>query len=104
MANLKKKTGAHYVYILECKDKSLYIGYTNNIEKRLKDHNESKTGAKYTKSRRPVKLKYVEKYPNLSKALKRECEIKSFTRKKKLELIKVADLLSKKKQNYGMGK
>ena len=48
----------YFVYILECKDKSLYVGCTNNLERRLKEHNESKWGAHYTKIRRPVKLKY----------------------------------------------
>lgn len=78
----------YFVYILKCKDKTLYIGYTNNLEKRLKAHNESKTGAKYTKGRRPVKLIYSEKFKTLSEALKREAKLKNFTKKEKLELIK----------------
>ncbi len=78
----------YYVYILECKDKTLYTGYTNNLEKRLKAHNESKTGAHYTKIRRPVKLKYFEKFSTLSKALKREIKIKKLTRPEKIKLIK----------------
>ena len=77
----------YYVYILECADKSLYTGYTTDLKKRLKDHNESKSGARYTKSRRPVILKYSEKTGSLSKALKREAEIKSWTRKAKLAFI-----------------
>jgi len=78
----------YYVYILECRDKSLYTGYTNDLEKRLKQHNESKRGAHYTKTRRPVVLKYFEKFSTLSKALKREIEIKSLKRKEKINLIK----------------
>ncbi len=78
---------SYFVYILECRDKSLYTGITNNLEKRLKDHNESKIGAKYTKGRRPVILKYSEKLGTKSRALKREIEIKSWPRKKKLDLI-----------------
>jgi putative endonuclease len=78
----------YYVYILECADKTLYTGYTNDLDKRLKNHNESKTGAKYTKVRRPVVLEYSEKFSTLSEALKREIEIKNLTRKGKLELIK----------------
>lgn len=77
----------YYVYILECKDKSLYTGYTTDVQRRLKIHNSAKTGAKYTKGRRPVKLRHVEKFRTLSQALKREIEIKSWTREKKLILI-----------------
>jgi len=79
----------YYVYIVECADKTLYTGYTNNLEKRIKTHNEAKTGAKYTKARRPVVLKYSEKLPDLSQALKREIEIKNLTRKEKLKLIEL---------------
>jgi putative endonuclease len=78
----------YYVYILECADKTLYTGYTNYLDKRLKNHNEAKKGAKYTRSRLPVVLKYSEKFETLSEALKREIEIKNLTRKGKLELIK----------------
>ena len=78
----------YYVYILECSDKSLYVGWTNNLEKRIYSHNHAKSGAHYTKIRRPVKLKYFKKFRLLSKSRKRENEIKSWTRKKKLELIK----------------
>lgn len=78
---------AFYTYIVECKDGSLYTGYTNNLEKRIRAHNESKIGAKYTKARRPVKLKYFEKFKSLSLALKREVQIKSLSREKKLQLI-----------------
>lgn len=77
----------YYVYILECCDKSLYTGYTNHLEKRIKAHNEGK-GAKYTKGRRPVSLVYFESFQTKSEALKREYAIKQFSRKKKLELIK----------------
>ncbi len=77
----------YYTYILQCADGTLYVGYTNDIEKRLKSHNELKSGAHYTKTRRPVELKYVERFKTLSEALKREAEIKSWPRKKKLKLI-----------------
>jgi putative endonuclease len=79
---------AYYVYILKCSDASLYTGYTNNLEKRVKTHNESKKGAKYTRSRRPVRLVYFERFKTLSSALKKECKIKSLTQKQKIELIK----------------
>ncbi len=78
----------YFVYVVECKDGSLYTGYTTDLDKRLKAHNESKTGAKYTKTRRPVKLKYFEKFRKLGLALKREYEIKQLTKKQKLELTK----------------
>ncbi len=77
-----------YIYILECSDKSYYIGSTNNLEKRLKQHNQSKSGAHYTKIRRPVILKYFEKVLTFSEARRREAEIKRFTKAKKEALIK----------------
>ncbi|OGN04505.1 MAG: hypothetical protein A3B99_00960 [Candidatus Yanofskybacteria bacterium RIFCSPHIGHO2_02_FULL_44_12b] len=77
----------YFVYILECADKSLYVGCTNDLEKRIKQHNNSKSGAHYTKIRRPVKLKYSEQFRTLSRARRREAEIKRWDRKKKLELI-----------------
>lgn len=79
--------GSHFVYIVRCSDNSLYTGYTNNIEARINKHNAGK-GAKYTKIRRPVELVYQETYSTKSEALKREYEIKTFTRQKKLKLIK----------------
>ncbi len=78
---------AFVVYILECADKSYYVGCTNNLEKRLKEHNESKLGAHYTKIRRPVILKYSEHFPTLLQARGREAEIKSWKREKKVALI-----------------
>ena len=78
---------SYFVYILECADKSLYTGYTNDLSKRLKQHNHSKYGASYTKSRRPTILKYSEEFQTKSEALKREIEIKSWTRQQKINLI-----------------
>ena len=77
-----------FVYILECADKTLYAGSTNNLEKRLVQHNESKQGAHYTKIRRPVKLKYHEEVKTLAQARKREAEIKRMSREEKKRLIK----------------
>jgi len=79
---------SYFVYILECADKSLYVGCTNNIEKRLKQHNDSKWGAHYTKIRRPVVLKYKENFKTLKEARGRESEIKYWRREKKLNLIR----------------
>lgn len=77
----------YFVYILECADGTLYVGSTNNLEKRLREHNELKSGAHYTKIRRPVMLKYKEELPGLSEARKREAEIKKWSRQKKLALF-----------------
>ncbi len=76
----------NFVYVLECKDGTLYTGWTTNIEKRIREHNEGK-GAKYTRSRYPVELKYFEEYKNKREALKREYFIKKLSRKEKIELI-----------------
>jgi putative endonuclease len=78
---------AYTVYILRCSDQTLYTGCTNNIEKRLLQHNAGKAGAKYTRARRPVLLVYKENKRDLSLALKREAKIKKMTRKEKLELV-----------------
>lgn len=79
----------NYVYIIKCFDDTYYTGWTTDIDKRLIAHNNG-TGAKYTKSRRPVTLIYLEEYPNRSLALKREYAIKQLTRKQKERLIKLA--------------
>ena len=76
----------YFVYILECTDKSYYVGCTNNLEKRLKQHNQSKWGAHYTKMRRPVILKYSEQFKTLVEARRREAEIKGWRREKKEKL------------------
>lgn len=76
----------NYTYILKCKDGTLYTGWTNNLDKRLKDHNDGK-GAKYTKARRPVELVYYEEFELKEEAMKREYAIKQLTRKQKEELV-----------------
>lgn len=75
-----------YVYILECADKTLYTGWTMNLEHRLKVHNQGKA-SKYTRARLPVKLVYAEKFSNKIKAQKREYQIKQLSREDKLKLI-----------------
>ena len=77
----------HFTYILECADKTLYVGCTNDLEKRLKQHNGAKAGAHYTKIRRPVTLKHLERFHTLAKARAREAEIKRLTRAKKMKLL-----------------
>ena len=76
----------NYTYILRCSDGSLYTGWTNNLEKRIKDHNDGK-GAKYTKPRRPVVLAYYEEFQTKEEAMRREWEIKRLTRKEKMQMI-----------------
>ncbi|PIV08055.1 hypothetical protein COS52_04720 [Candidatus Roizmanbacteria bacterium CG03_land_8_20_14_0_80_39_12] len=77
-----------FVYVLRCKDNSLYCGQTNNLEKRIKEHNDSRnTSTKYTRGRRPVTLVYVEKVKTVSDALKREREIKKLSKEKKELLV-----------------
>ncbi len=77
-----------YVYILQCKDNTLYTGWTIDLEKRLAMHNSGKA-SKYTRARLPVELVYFEKFDNKIDAQKREYEIKQFSRQKKLELIAI---------------
>ncbi|WP_068675861.1 GIY-YIG nuclease family protein [Oceanobacillus sp. Castelsardo] len=76
----------HLVYMLRCKDNSLYTGYTNNLENRLKAHRDGK-GAKYTRGRGPFQVVYIEKFETKEEALKREYEVKQLKRKGKLLLI-----------------
>ena len=76
----------NYAYLVRCSDNSLYAGWTNDIEKRLKSHNDG-TGAKYTKSRRPVMLAYLEEFETKSEAMKREAALKKMTHKHKEELV-----------------
>lgn len=73
----------YFVYMLECSDGSYYTGYTNDLDKRIQAHNSQKGGAKYTKTRRPVKLIYSESYDTQSEAMKREYQIKQLSRKEK---------------------
>ncbi len=79
---------SHFTYILECADKTLYVGCTNDLERRLKQHNHAKAGAHYTKIRRPVELKYAEMFATLAEARAREASIKRLSREQKLQLIR----------------
>ena len=87
MVTFIKNTAIYYVYILRCADDTLYIGSTNNLEKRLHQHNNAKSGAHYTKIRRPVSMVYSEEIGTLGEARSREAEIKRLNRKEKLNLI-----------------
>ena len=84
-----------YTYILECGDGSLYTGWTNDLGKRVKTHNAGQ-GAKYTRSRLPVRLVYFETFADKQAAQSREWQIKKLTRAQKLALI---DKDSKKNYN-----
>ena len=78
----------NYAYLLRCRDGSFYAGWTNDPERRLKAHN-SGTASKYTRSRRPVEMVYLEEFETKSEAMKREAALKMMTREQKLELIKI---------------
>ena len=77
----------HWVYIVECSDGTYYTGYTTDVKRRLKEHNESPKGAKYTRARRPVSLCYQASYETRKEACQREYQIKKMTRQQKIELI-----------------
>lgn len=76
----------NYTYIVKCADGTYYTGWSNDLEKRIKAHNEGK-GAKYTKTRRPVELVYYEQFETKEEAMSREYAIKRLTRKQKEKLI-----------------
>lgn len=76
----------HFIYIIECKDQTLYTGYTNDIPLRFQKHQEGK-GAKYTRGRGPLRLVYTEEFKDKKEAMQREYAIKRLPRKEKLALI-----------------
>jgi len=77
-----------YCYMLECADGTYYTGWTTDPERRVKQHNKGE-GARYTKTRRPVKLVYLEPQPDKVTAMKRERAIKTLSRKQKIELLRI---------------
>lgn len=86
MEKTEEKTKKAYMYVVECADSTLYTGYTTNVEKRIKTHNSGK-GAKYTRSRLPVKLIYQESFDSKEAAMSAETYFKQKTRQQKLEYI-----------------
>ena len=82
----------YFLYILECSDKSLYTGITVDLERRVKEHNNSCLGAKYTRVRRPVKLVFFKKFKTRSLATKEEIRIKGLKREEKLKLVSIKKL------------
>ena len=77
----------YFVYILECDDGSLYTGITTDVARRFGEHKDKK-GGHYTRSREVVRIAHTEEHPDRSSALKREAEIKRWSRERKLELVK----------------
>lgn len=77
---------SYFIYMLECQDSSLYIGSTNDVDKRFKAHMDGK-GASYTRSHKPVKIVYMEELLDKSSALKREAVLKKLTHSQRLLLI-----------------
>ena len=75
-----------YVYMVECADDTLYTGWATDVERRVKTHNAGR-GARYTRQRGPVRLVYVEEWPDRRTAMQRELEIKRMSRARKLRLI-----------------
>lgn len=75
----------NYTYIVQCSDDTLYTGWTNDLKRRMKAHNDG-TGAKYTRNRRPVKLVYWEEFETKEAAMRREWEIKQMNRGEKMKL------------------
>lgn len=78
----------HHTYILRCADGTLYVGCTNDLKKRLREHNHAKSGAHYTKIRRPVSLVWSEAHRTLARAREREAALKRMTRAEKLMVIR----------------
>ena len=81
-------------YILECADGSYYTGWTTDLQRRVRQHNSGR-GSKYTRARRPVKVLYEEDLPDRSSAMRREAQIKKYSRVKKKELIRKNDRKNK---------
>lgn len=81
------KSDHWYLYVLLCSDGSYYAGVTVDVDRRLKEHNTSKAGAKYTRSRRPAELLFYEKFQTRSTAQKAEYHFKKLTRKQKEKFI-----------------
>ena len=80
-----------FVYMVRCSDGTLYTGITNDLEKRIRAHNSGKDGARYTRSRRPVKLVYSEEVESKSAASRLEYKIKKLPRLKKVQLLRKKD-------------
>lgn len=91
MDSFQKGHKMYYVYLLECSDSSYYCGITTDIQRRIIEHNTSKKGAKYTRSRRPVKLIWSKIVQNRSEATKLEIQIKNLSKKEKIALVLISE-------------
>ena len=80
----------YFLYILKCKDQTLYTGITTDLDRRLKEHGSSALGAKYNRARRPVKIVYQKKFRTRSGASREEARIKKLARSAKVKLIRKA--------------
>lgn len=80
-----------FVYMIRCSDNSLYTGVTTNIERRFKEHQESKKGSKYARAKIPLRVVYQETHPNRSEAQIREAQLKKYTKTEKEKLVKSAE-------------
>ena len=85
-AEIMEEKNRNYTYMVECSDGSFYTGWTTDVEKRIRMHN-AKKGAKYTKSRTPVKLVYLEEADTKQQAMRREAQIKQLSRQQKKQII-----------------
>lgn len=99
-----KRKDNFFVYIIQCKDGTYYTGYTNNLHRRLEQHNSGKGGAKYTKWKGFEKLVYKKKHKYFKNALNEERKIKQLRRKQKIDLIKVFARTKRKYQSPENGK
>lgn len=91
----------NYTYLLRCADGSLYCGWTNHLAERVNAHN-SGNGAKYTKSRRPVELVYYETFATKQEAMRREWEVKQLSRKEKLRLVEMSNMMENSGKNINL--
>ncbi len=89
----------YFVYLLQCGDKSIYTGITTDVARRLEEH-KAGTGARYTRSRKIIKILHTEEFKNRSLASKREAEIKSWPRAKKLLFIKNKNPSTRRRPAY----
>ena len=92
----------YFTYILKCSDDSFYVGVTNNLERRLEEHQEGKNTTSYTFSRRPIELVYYDTYIDINQAIEREKQLKKWSRKKKQALIEenTSALVHLSKKNF----
>jgi len=84
-----KRCSRYFVYIVECQNGTYYTGYTNDLDNRVKEHNNSKRGAKYLRGKLPVRLVWCKEYRYYKNALHTERNIKKLTREQKKELVKI---------------